>query len=129
MDLAWRRVTDELAARGRNLTWLAEKLGSGRQRVYNWQARGVLPQSVHAEVAAALGKTPNWLAGLDEAGTVLSPMAREIVRVFERIEDDRAQLQAFVRIVEICAQARGAQAAPPTVPPAAQPNAAPTRYK
>lgn len=126
MDEAWRRVTVELADRGKNLTWLAQKIGCDRPRVYAWQARRSLPESAYREVAAALGKTPNWLAGIDEAADALSPMAREIVRAFEKIENDAAQMAAFVKIIEVCAAARssGVPSAPPAETPVLQPTAA-----
>ena len=105
MDEAWRRVKSELDGRGRTLIWLADRLGCRPQRVYNWQARTYLPKSVYPEVSAVLGKSPNWLAGLDEAGDVLSPMEQQIVRAFGRIEDQAAQMAAFVQIIEVCARA------------------------
>lgn len=121
MDEAWRRVRQELSARGKNLTWLAEKLGCDRPRVYSWQARQSLPESAYREVSAALGKTPNWLAGIDESGDMVSPMGREILRLFERIESDTAQMAAFVQIIEICARANDAPSAPLAAQPVQQP--------
>jgi len=62
-DHVWTRVQEELDARGRGLKWLADALGTSVQRVQNWKARG-LPPGVHVEVATALGRSLDWMAGI-----------------------------------------------------------------
>ena len=59
----WQRVQDELDARGRGLKWLADALDTSVQRVQNWKARG-LPPGAQLEVAVALNRSLDWLAGI-----------------------------------------------------------------
>lgn len=69
IDETWARVAAEIASRplgrGREVTWLAEKLQTSVQRVNNWKARG-LPASALPDVAAALGWSINQVLGLAE---------------------------------------------------------------
>ncbi len=65
MDAAWGRIQGELTRRGKGLQWLANELGSPIQRVQNWTTRGV-PKGAYPEIAAALGKSIDWLAGMND---------------------------------------------------------------
>jgi lambda repressor-like predicted transcriptional regulator len=59
----WDIVTAELSRRGKNLTWLADELGTSLQRVQNWKTRGI-PSGQFRAVASALGVTVDQLEGL-----------------------------------------------------------------
>ena len=65
---AWRRVAAELERRGKTPQWLADRLRFSPQRVHNWQSRG-LPASAYVEVAYALGRSVDWVAGAAEPDT------------------------------------------------------------
>jgi hypothetical protein len=116
MHPSWKRIDAELTARGRSITWLAQRMESSVQRVYNWQSRGI-PASAYPELAEALGKSIDWVAGKDEdepsGASGLSPMAMKLAVEFDRIKDDAAQLAAFAHIIGVIARASGSASAPP----------------
>lgn len=121
MDEAWRRVKDELDRLGKPMTWLAQRLDANPQRVYNWKNRQEIPKEAYLEVAKALGKSPNWLAGIDAPGDELSPMQRQIVEAFSRIDSEPARWSAFTKIIEICALAADTPTQRPASPLASLP--------
>jgi len=59
----WKRIEHELALHNRTPKWLATQLGWKIQRITNWKMRGV-PKSTWPDIAIALGKTIDWVAGL-----------------------------------------------------------------
>lgn len=67
MSDVWSRVFDEVSkrpgAKGREETWLAEKLNCSVQRVHNWAGKRGVPVSAYAEIADALGWTVDAVAG------------------------------------------------------------------
>jgi SOS-response transcriptional repressor LexA len=75
MDATWTRIEEELARRGRGWQWLADQMGMKIQRVQNWKTRGV-PKGAYPDLAAALGKTMDWVAGIadeDRQAAAASP--------------------------------------------------------
>lgn len=66
VDETWIRIRDEIARRpgqkGREATWLAEKIGGTIQQVNNWKDRGV-PSKALPDIAAALGWSVDTVLG------------------------------------------------------------------
>lgn len=108
MDDLLQRILDRVAnipeARGRELSWLAHKIGVSVQATTNWKARGVPPKHLAAissalawEMDEMLGRTPShqrWPFEIDFArfnrlserqkGRVEAALLREL----ERLEDE-----------------------------------------
>jgi hypothetical protein len=61
----WVRFQAELDRQGKGLQWLANRMGCSIQRVQNWTTRGV-PKGAFPELAAALDKSVDWVAGLPQ---------------------------------------------------------------
>lgn len=85
MNGLWHRVIAAIQEahpkeRGRELTWLADKLGTSVQAVQNWKTRGIPPKQ-HTGLAAALGWTVDQLLG--------NPAASPSRWPFERVPFDR----------------------------------------
>lgn len=75
-----------------------------------WKSEGV-PKGRYDEIAVALRQTYDWIAGRAEARAVkvedLSPMAIRLAQEFDRIKDDRAQLEAFATCLQAITRAAG----------------------
>ena len=85
VDDLWQRVIARIQEahpneRGRELTWLAGKLGTKVQAVQNWKTRGIPPRQ-HAGLATALGWTVDQLLGNAAPAPTRWP--------FERVPFDR----------------------------------------
>lgn len=104
MEKAWDRVERWLSKRNRNAQWLADRLNYSKQRVSNWKKRDI-PKSEFPAIAAELGETTDWLAGLAPAKSLdsdrLSPMARKLAQEFDTISDPEKTLEAFARILSV----------------------------
>jgi len=61
--------------RGREVTWLADRLNTSVQAVQNWKTRGI-PAKQHAGLAAALGWTVDQLLGNAAPGPARWPFER-----------------------------------------------------
>lgn len=106
---SWARVYRLLKQRKQSMQWLADQLGYSKQRVAMWKARGAIPAAEHAAVAAAIGKSVDWVAGLTEADPPerdMSPMGRTIAREFDTIKDPERQLTCFAQIIAAIERAR-----------------------
>jgi hypothetical protein len=107
----WTRVLDEaeLHAKGRGQQWLVEQLSAVSdkpytiQRVQNWKTRGV-PRGEYPALALALGKTIDWVAGLESQAKRQDPTERdadaEMLEAFHalpRFERDALRAQIMER--------------------------------
>lgn len=119
----WLRIADELKRKKRSWSWLASRMNYSAERVGNWKTRGI-PAASHADIAVALGVTVDWLIGVGsaDAGREPSPMAMRIAWEFDRIQDEAAQLSAFIHIIGVIARASGAASEPPIMLPAPPPS-------
>lgn len=109
MDSSWARVARLLRQRKHTQVWLASQLGYTKQRVGMWASRGAIPAEEHAAVAAVLGKSVDWVAGVVDVETPerdLSAMARTIGREFDTIKDPDQALKAFAQIIAAIERAR-----------------------
>lgn len=65
----WPRIKECVSQKpggsGREVAWLAEKLQTTQQRVFNWTKRGV-PSSALPDIAAAVGMTVGQLLGMED---------------------------------------------------------------
>lgn len=68
MSSTWDRIDSELRRRRRNWQWLADRMGWTIQRLQNWKLRGV-PSKVYPELATALDRSLDWVAGRADAAT------------------------------------------------------------
>lgn len=89
----------ERHAKGRAQQWLAERLtdvGEKEytiQRVQNWKTRGI-PKGEYETLATALGKTLDWVAGVErvERGALeLTPLEVRLVKAFRALEIEDAE--------------------------------------
>jgi hypothetical protein len=115
IDTVWARIEAELKARRRSKASLAEQLGETAQAVGNWKRRGV-PRGQYPAIAAALGKSIDWVAGNEadiESPIGLSQMALRLAHEFDKIKNDKAQLGAFAQIIGIVAVAACVPPEPP----------------
>ena len=109
MDSSWARVYRLLKQRRQSMQWLADQLGYSKQRVAMWKSRGAIPAAEHPAVAAAIGKSVDWIAGLTDADPPerdTSPMARTIAREFDTIKDPDRALACFAQIIAAIERAR-----------------------
>lgn len=69
VDETWARISRRVGelhrGKGREVAWLADRLGMKIQRVNNWKTRGV-PASCLVDIAAAIGWSVNQVLGLSD---------------------------------------------------------------
>ena len=107
VDETYQRIVGRVAqlpdGAGREVAWLADKLDTSQQRVYNWKTRGV-PASALAGIAAALGWTVDQVLGLKAPPSewpfetiaaarwaALNPHQRAMVELAARLELERIE--------------------------------------
>lgn len=114
MDQVTQRVSEWLQANGRDWAWLASRLPQHTlERVLNWRRRERIPPGEYPAVAAALGKSVQWMHGFDDDGAPpMSEPARELGRLLDLIESQRDRVRAFAACVAILTRAR--DQGPPT---------------
>ena len=107
VDETWARVRDRIAelpnGKGREVAWLAEKLETGQQRIFNWTTRGI-PGSSLMKVADAIGWKVEQVRGVESPSVewpfktisphrigALDPMERAMVELAARNELEKIE--------------------------------------
>ena len=112
MDSVWNRVKDEAErrAKGRWQQWLTDRLTDisdkpySIQRVQNWKTRGV-PRGEYPSLALALGKSIDWVAGLEASERIPEPdqfdMAADAAATLRAIDDLALRRRVYARWVSL----------------------------
>ena len=106
----WERIDGWLTRKRHSWSWLGKQLGYTDQQISNWKSRGVPPKE-YESIAVALHESMDWIVGRapprgEDPGT-LTAMAVKIAQEFDTIQDPKAQLDAFAKIITVIAKARG----------------------
>ncbi len=107
VDETYQRIVGRVAllpdGAGREVAWLADRLGTSQQRIYNWKSRGV-PAAALPGIAVALGWTVDQVLGLKAPPSewpfetiaaarwaALNPHQRAMVELAARLELERIE--------------------------------------